>query len=480
MQDYEHYNNGQQWQETEPVPKKESPFADSPYVFQQCRYMPQTPQRKPVAPKKKKTGRRIFHIVLIIVLTLVTSLLTAALMGLRQNQTAQELAGAKEAISRLEKKVETLILGQSAGYLPEEDDQPDGALSLSGVYAANVDAVVAISNQGLTTNIFGQVSRTASSGSGFVISSDGYVVSNYHVVSGASTLKVIMADGTEYPATLVGYDASNDISLLKIDAQDLPCVKIGSSDALAVGERVAAIGNPLGELTSTLTVGYVSAKDRSVNTDGTAINMIQTDAAINSGNSGGPLFNMRGEVVGITTAKYSGTSGSGATIEGIGFAIPIDDVVDMIEDIREKGYVSGAYLGVMVQDVSEEAIELYGTPAGALVVEATEGYCAQKAGIEAKDIIVDIDGKKVDSVAGLTKVLRDYEAGDTVQVTVYRSGTEHTFALVLDERPADANDQSQQQTPQQQIPEQQAPEQQTPDFGGDIFGDWFGDFWPFG
>ncbi|MBO5316921.1 MAG: trypsin-like peptidase domain-containing protein [Oscillospiraceae bacterium] len=472
MQDYENYN-GQDRQETEYSVKKPSPFADSPYVLQQPQYIPRQ-QKQTTFCRKERKPRKLLYAVLAMVLVLVTSLCTGAVMGMQQNQTAQDLAAAEEAISILEKKVESLLLGQGSDYLPEEDAQMDGTLSLSGVYASNVDAVVAISNQGLTTNIFGQVSRTASSGSGFIISADGYVVSNYHVVAGANTLKVITADGTEYPATLVGSDSSNDISVLKIDAQDLPYVKIGSSDALSVGERVAAIGNPLGELTSTLTVGYVSAKDRNVNTDGTAINMIQTDAAINSGNSGGPLFNMRGEVVGITTAKYSGTSGSGATIEGIGFAIPIDDVAGMIEDICENGYVSGAYLGVMVQDVSVEAVQLYGFPAGALVLEVTEGYCAKEAGIQAKDIIVDIGGNAVDSVSGLTKVLRKYEAGDTVEVTVYRSGAEEIFKLVLDERPVDVNDQT------QQLPDQQIPDQQNPNSDGDVFGDWFGDFWPFG
>lgn len=458
-------------------PKPKSPFADSPYVIQQPQPAPQRPVRP--AGKKRNAGTWILCVLLAFVLIVVTSFATVAVLGAGQQGTAQELSDAQAAIAELEKKVEQLQKDQGLAFAPDADVQPDGALTPAGVYAQNVEAVVAISNQGLTTNIFGQVSQTASSGSGFIISADGYVVSNYHVVAGANTLKVILSDGTEHAAELVGYDSSNDISVLKINGDNLPYVQIGSSDDLAVGERVAAIGNPLGELTSSLTVGYISAKDRLVNTDGTAINMIQTDAAINSGNSGGPLFNMYGEVVGITTAKYSGTSGSGATIEGIGFAIPIDDVLGMIDDIREKGYVSGAYLGVMVQDVSKEAIQFYGAPAGALVVEVTEGYCAQKAGIQAKDIIVDVDGAPVDSVAGLTKILRNYEAGDTAVVTVYRAGSEHTVTVVLDEKPAGVNDQPQ-QTPDQQIPDQQVPDQQIPDFGGDIFGDWFGNFWPFG
>lgn len=165
-------------------------------------------------------------------------------------------------------------------------------------------------------------------------------------------------------------------------------MSIGNSDDLEVGDQVAAIGNPLGELTSTQTVGYVSAKDRSVNTDGTIINMLQTDAAINSGNSGGPLFNMNGEVVGITTAKYSGSTSSGASIEGIGFAIPINDVMKLVDDLMEYGYITGqAYLGVTInsKDLDASTAAAYGLPVGARVESVTEGSCAQKAGLQAGD-----------------------------------------------------------------------------------------------
>ena len=308
-------------------------------------------------------------------------------------------------------------------------------MSLAAVYEKNVGAVVAIANQGLTTNIFGQTSETASSGTGFVISADGYIVSNYHVISGAMTLTVMMTDGKEYNATVVGYDESNDLAVLKIEATELPYVTFGNSESLVVGDQVAAIGNPLGELTSSLTVGYISAKDRMINTDGTYMNMLQTDAAINSGNSGGPLFDMNGNVIGITTAKFSGTSGSGATIEGIGFAIPIDDVKELISDLKEFGYIKTGYLGVMVQDVLAKDAELYGIPMGALVSQVLEGSCAEKAGILSRDIIVDVGGYKVESVADLTHALREYEGGEEVVVTVYRSGTEKPLPVTLDKKP---------------------------------------------
>ncbi len=312
----------------------------------------------------------------------------------------------------------------------------EGQMSPSQVYSQNVKAVVAIAGQSTTTNIYGQVSQTASSGSGFVISADGYVVTNYHVIEGSTEVSVLTYDGEVHAAKIVGYDSTNDLCVLKIDAQELSYVEFGSSEALGVGEQVVAIGNPLGELTSTLTVGYVSAKDRVVTTEGKAINMLQTDAAINSGNSGGPLFDMSGKVVGITTAKYSGTSNSGATIEGIGFAIPIDDVADMIRDLQENGYISTSYLGVVVRDVAESA-QMYGLPAGAYVEQLDPGYAAEEAGIQVQDIIVNIGGHKVTSLSDLSRVLRKFEPGEATTITVYRTGQYVDMPITMDEKPAE-------------------------------------------
>ena len=211
------------------------------------------------------------------------------------------------------------------------------------------------------------------------------------MVEGASRLTVITFMGDEYEARLVGFDQMNDVAILKVEAAGLPTVTIGSSDELIVGDQVVAIGNPLGELTSSLTVGYISAKDRTINTDGNLINMMQTDAAINPGNSGGPLFNMKGEVIGITTAKYSGSTGSGASIEGIGFAIPIADVMSMTEDLIANGYrTNQAYLGVSVRDLPADTAAMYSLPTGSYILEVTEGSCAQAAGIQPKDIIIAI------------------------------------------------------------------------------------------
>ena len=270
-------------------------------------------------------------------------------------------------------------------------------------------------------------------------------------------------DDREYRAEIIGYEANNDLAVLKVEGENLPCVTIGKSTDLQVGDQVVAIGNVLSTFASSLTVGYVSGVDRVVDTDGVAMNMIQTDVAINSGNSGGPLFNMKGEVVGITTAKFSGTSTTGVSIEGIGFAIPMDDVTGMIEDLQKYGYVTGAYLGVMVMDVDSSA-QYYGVPAGAYVESVTEGGAAQRGGIQKQDIITEVGGYSVTSVSDLTRVLRKFAAGDVVSVQVYRNGQTKTLSVTLDEKPREETQQIQEQT-------QEQPQQQIPD--GNSFQDWY-------
>ncbi len=401
----------------EPERKKVSPYEDSPYVVQH-------PVEAPVQKPKKNGGRRwwktAISIVLILLLVLSACAITAEGLNLHwqmKYELLQDVTGNR--LSAMQEQLDA-ALGLLAPGVPSAPAKD--ALTPAQVYAKNVNAVVAVSSQ-------------TSSGSGFIISTDGYVVTNYHVIESGGALRVITSQKQEYTAQLVGYESSNDLALLKIKADNLPYVTIGSSNAVAVGDQVVAIGNPLGELTSTLTVGYVSAKDRVVDTEGTAMNMLQTDAAINSGNSGGPLFNMYGEVVGITTAKYTGSSSSGATIEGISFAIPVDDVAGMIEDLRVYGYVTGAGLGVMVRDVESAVVQYYGLPAGAYVDSVTPGSAAALAGVQARDIIVNLGGYNVTSISELTRVLRKFKAGDETTITVYRGGAEVHLRIILGEKP---------------------------------------------
>ena len=318
---------------------------------------------------------------------------------------------------------------------------PEGAQTPRMVYENNAKSVVAVSST-VQTNYYGQTRQGTSTGSGFIISDDGYVVTNHHVVESATDVTVTLSTGDEYTAKVIGSDSLNDVALLKVEATGLPAVKLGSSDKLAIGDMVCAIGNPLGSLTATLTVGYVSGKDRQVTTDNSTINMIQTDAAINSGNSGGPLFNMYGKVVGITSAKYSGTTSSGASIEGISFAIPIDDVMSIIDDLQEYGYVTGAYLGVTVTDTDAAAAKLYGMPTGAYVNSVEDGGAADRAGVQPKDIIIGLGDTDISNRTELTRVLRRFKAGDTTTITVIRSGERMTMDITLDEKPRDTQSSS--------------------------------------
>ena len=310
----------------------------------------------------------------------------------------------------------------------------EGGLTPAQVYAQNVESVVAIECT-VTQEYLGQVVSGVSSGSGFVLTADGYIVSNYHVVADAKVISVIFNDETKYTAKFIGGDEANDIALVKVEATDLRPVTLGSSEAMIVGDQVVAIGNHLGKFASTLTVGYISAKDRIVTTDGTNINMMQTDAAINPGNSGGPLFNMLGQVVGITSAKYSGMTSSGATIEGIGFAIPMDDVALMLEDLRLYGYITGAYLGVSVSDVDPTVAGAYGLPMGTLIRDVIPGSCAQKGGIQVSDILVNLGGYEIENINDLSRALRKFRAGDEITATVHRNGQLVQLTLVLDEKP---------------------------------------------
>ena len=414
-----------------------SPFADSPYVIQHPQQPPEQPKYVPARPRRK-TGKTILCAILIIALVAAGCGVTALTMDSYWQQREQQHL---DAMGKLEEKLEDLqeqikdnsYTGSGNSVSGTPNTSSDG-MTPAQVYAQNIKAVVAIRSS-ITTNNFGQISESVSSGSGFIISADGYVVTNYHVIDQATTVRVYTYDGIEYVAAVVGYDSTNDVALLKVEAADLNAVEIGSSEDLIVGDQVAAIGYPLGEMAAVLTVGYVSAKDRDITTESTIINMIQTDAAINSGNSGGPLFNMKGEVIGITTAKYSGTSSSGASIEGIGFAIPMDDVIGKLEDLKNFGYITGAYLGVMVQELDADMMDYLGLPMGAYVKEVTPGYCAERAGMKAKDIIVAIGEYRVESINDLSRALRHFKAGDATTVTVYRGGREVILDIVLDERP---------------------------------------------
>ena len=323
-------------------------------------------------------------------------------------------------------------------------------MSPAEVYASTVNSIVSINCAAVSTNIFGQRVESASSGSGFVITQDGYIVTNHHVISGASSVTVTMYDGTEYPATVVGSDSDYDVAVLKIDATGLQPVTLGSSKDVNVGDTVLAIGNPLGELTFSMSQGIVSCCDRAINVNGTPFNMIQVDASINPGNSGGPLMNLYGEVVGIVSAKYS--SYSDTTVEGLGFAIPIGDVQAIITDIMENGQITnkpsfGITAGTMTQQMAAQ-YQIDQT-SGAFVYSVNKGGAGEKAGLKMGDVITKVDSTDITSMEDLTAAKKGHKAGDTVTVTYYRDGQTQTTELTFDAKTDDTNSTQKEQQPQQ-------------------------------
>ena len=440
---------------TDPIqPEEEQPVIEQPvpqpiyhtppvYYYAQPQIPPQPEAPKTEAPKteprrSKKLGLKI------VALSLCCALL-GGILG----------AGGVLLVDRL--KGGTLLPGKTVTVL--EGEREDVVLNVNKVetgkemtpaevYAANVNSTVGITTSVVTTNIFGY-QTAAAAGSGFILSEDGYILTNYHVVEGASSVEVSAYDGTGYEAELIGYDESNDIAVLKVDATGLTPVILGNSDKTNVGDSVVAIGNPLGELTFSLTLGVVSALDREVTmSNGITMDLIQTDCAINSGNSGGALFNMYGEVIGITNAKYStGNTMSAASIDNIGFAIPVNSIRDIVESIIEKGYVSKPYIGITVSTVSEES-QSYGLPKGAAVKSVLPDSPAEEGGLLVSDIVTEANGVTITSSDELVDLVGDLEIGDTLNLKVYRQGETLELTITIGE-----NRQSAIQEPVEETPE---------------------------
>ena len=315
------------------------------------------------------------------------------------------------------------------------------------VYASTVGSVVSINCSAVSTNIFGQRVESASSGSGFVITQDGYIVTNHHVVASAASVKVTMYDGKEYSAAVVGSDSDYDVAVLKVETTGLQPVTLGNSADVNVGDTVLAIGNPLGELTFSMSQGIVSCCDRAINVSGTPFNMIQVDASINPGNSGGPLMNLYGEVVGIVSAKYS--SYSNTAVEGLGFAIPIGDVQAVITDIMENGQItSKPSMGITAGTMTRQMATQYQIDKdnGVFVYSVDKGGAGEKAGLRMGDVITKVDSMEITSMEDLTAAKKGHRAGDTVTVIYYRDGQNYSTELTFDAKTEST--QQEQQTPQ--------------------------------
>lgn len=430
------------WRDPEPM--------DAPPVYA-VPYYEEKPQKK---PKKAKNGLGGKVVALALCCSLLGGILGAGGMA---------LLGGMGSSAKLEaQKVSNMVEGhreQSIINVAQVDTSK--VMTPAEVYAANVNSTVGITTSVTTTNFWGYQTTAAASGSGFIISDDGYIITNHHVIDDAASITVTMYDDTAYDAELVGYDESNDLAVLKIEADGLTPVIFGDSDKLQVGDSVVAIGNPLGELTFSLTSGTVSALDRTITmSNNVSMDLIQTDCAINSGNSGGALFNLYGEVVGITNAKYSG-SGGGASIDNIGFAIPLNSVRGIVQSLIENGYISKPYIGLSVSDVSQDA-QAYGLPQGAAVRALAENGPAVKAGLQENDIITAINGETITTGNELVKAVAEMAVGEKITLTVFRQNDTVEITVTVEERIQQAVEEESSE-PVQQMP--QSGQQMNP-FGG--------------
>ena len=292
---------------------------------------------------------------------------------------------------------------------------------------------------GTRFNYYGISNDQASEGSGIIYTEDGYIMTNYHVVSSAdprsglsdrAVLEVFLPDGREAKAKFIGGDSKTDLALIKIDLNGLTAAEIGDSSKLEVGEPAVAIGNPLGmEFAGSVTAGVISALNRTVEVDGREMNFIQTDAAINSGNSGGALLNTEGQVIGINSVKVAASG-----VEGLGFAIPVNDAMPVIRELKMNGRVTGRpYIGISGEEISGVLSESYGIPKGIYITEVEYGSGAYEAGIRAEDILVSMDGKKVETLEELDKIKEAHKAGDTVNAEVYRDSKKISVKLTFGE-----------------------------------------------
>lgn len=390
------------------------------------------PQKQP-KPKKhgSKFGLKLLAVVLCCAITSAAALGVFVMMiqnGVINVQSSEASSNAAFTISRV-------VNGDTSSDTSASSDGTVSAMSDQDIAAKLTPSVVCIQNYQVTQNYGFMQTDTADSvspaseGSGIIMSEDGYIITNAHVVEGATSLKVMTSDGETYEAQLVGSDTVTDLAVVKIDATGLTAAEFGSSEDLRVADKVMAIGNPGGhELSSSVTIGYVSALNRAIanNTTGYTMEYIQTDAAINPGNSGGALINEYGQVVGINSAKISATG-----YEGLGFAIPIDTAQPIISDLIQYGYVKDrAVLGISGQFIDSMTGRFYGLPQGEYVAQLNSSE-AQASGLQVGDVITAIDGQQLDSESTLRSAILSKKPGDTVTLQVYRSSTQQSATVEL-------------------------------------------------
>ena len=433
-------------------------------------------------PRKKGKGKIITLIVCCLIIGGIIGAIGVSCASANKNAEATATTtireGQRETVAPLDTRTESLAVLCASGSKSSSDETEKTTTIVEGkretatvnvatidtskvmtaaeIYAANVNSTVGITTE-VTTNYFGYTTTTPASGSGFILTEDGYIVTNYHVIEDSTSISVALYDGSTYDAKIVGYDDSNDIAVLKIEATGLTPVILGDSSQMYVGYQVLAIGNPLGELTFSLTGGLISALNRQITLDNLYLDLIQTDCTINSGNSGGPLFNMYGEVIGITNAKYSSSGSSSiASIDNIAFAIPINNVKTIITSIIENGYYAKPYIGVSISDLGSD-YHGFGLPEGAVIRAVQEDSPAQEAGLQTNDIVTHVNGEEVKTATEFKKKITNSSVGDVLTLTVYRQGETIELQVTVGEQQTttttETTAQPQQQQPQQQMPQ---------------------------
>jgi len=369
------------------------------------------------AKKEKKYVTRGALIACMILTMIVSSMLGAFVAGSMIDRVS---SGRTE---RDDSKLSQLDLSDATG----------SEMTVGEIIKKNEDAVVEIVVSGTAQNMWGQFQLTQGAGSGVIVKEDGYIATNYHVIQGATKVQVTLHNGEQYSARIVGSDPSNDVAVIKIDAKDLTTATVGDSSTVEVGDLAVAIGNPLGQLGGTATSGIISALDRTLNVEGTTLTLLQTDAAINGGNSGGGLFNGKGELIGIVESKASAVG-----VEGLAFALPINNVSGIINDIIEnggsgQGAASTPAVGIVISDVSEENAQYYGLESAGVYIAQVTGENAQKAGFQEEDRIISFNGTEIKGSSEFISLVRKCKVGDTVTVVVSRGGQQIEIKTVLEE-----------------------------------------------
>ena len=335
------------------------------------------------------------------------------------------------------------VLYQSVGTSKNKNNNATATnVSITDIANETMDSVVEIKTESVSTHSFFQQAIVSGAGSGVILSKDGYIVTNHHVIDGASKITVTTRSGKSFEAKLIGSDSATDLAVLKIEAEDLHPAVLGDSSKLNVGDTAVAIGNPLGSLGGTVTSGIISALDREVTIDNQKMQLLQTNAAINPGNSGGGLFNANGELIGIVNAKSSGDS-----IEGLGFAIPVNRAKEIINNLIENGYVKGrASLGVTLVNGSDSFFEEDTTQV--YIYDVSKGSAADKAGLKRGDQILKIDDTSIKDISDVTTIISNHSAGDTIKMTVLRDTQTKTITVTLGEASNTNNADTAQNAPQ--------------------------------